>query len=216
MNEKPIILKTKDIEAVLDGQKTMMRVPIKIDFLPGVNPEWTGYVPILEYGKFFLEGSNHRPVTKEIKCLWQSGDVLWVKETWADVRGMGFGNDPLTDEPWNFAYKADIYPGSASDRVRIAYGVKWRPSIHMPRAAARIFLKVTNVRVERLQEILMHDMIAEGCVPDSVKGGQWQQWQRDYWIPYWDARYAKRGFPWKDNVWVWVVEFERTEVSTNG
>lgn len=63
------------------------------------------------------------------KAPYKPGGILWVRESWADLRGMGFGDDPRTDKPWNFAYRADTKPGSDGDMARIEYGVKWRPII---------------------------------------------------------------------------------------
>lgn len=87
------------------------------------------------------------------KAKHRPGDYIYCRETWADLRGMGFGNNPATDKPWNFAYKSDVKPGSDGDRARLDYGVKWRPSTHMPREAARLFFRVTKVEVVRLEDV---------------------------------------------------------------
>ena len=79
----------------------------------------------------------------------------------------------------------------------------------VPKDAPRIFLRVTDVRVEQVQEILCSDMKAEGVIPETVKGGQWQQWQEEYFRPVWDEIYAKQGYGWRTDPWVWVVTFER-------
>lgn len=158
--EKPIIFSTEMVRAILDGRKTQTRRVIKPQpkyELRLKDSRWH------EYSENPLADSQvGSPWGHEYKCPWLIGDILWVRETWADLRGMGFGNDPKTDKPWNFAYKADIKPGSDSDRARIDYGVKWKPSIYMPREAARLFLRVKNVRVERLQDITRMDCQAEG------------------------------------------------------
>lgn len=107
------------------------------------------------------------------------------------------------------AYKADgkEYPGE-----------KWRPSIYMPRKAARLFLRVTNVRVERLQDITEEDARGEGVKdpyeyqhPDyydqpHLRGLEINQ---SAFAGLWDSINAKRGFCWEVNPWVWVIEFER-------
>jgi hypothetical protein len=119
------------------------------------------------------------------------GDILWVRETWLLENG-------------------DRYTYRASEPF-LADWLKWRPSIFMPKEACRIWLRVTDVQCERLRDILCGDMKREGCIPETVTGGQYQQWQRDYWIPLWDSINAKRGYGWDANPWVWVISFERCE-----
>lgn len=133
----------------------------------------------------------------------QTGDRLWVRETWMDLLGTGI--ERMTGD--RYAYAADTPPGSYGDDARKGYGLKWRPSIHMPRAASRITLEITGIRVERLQEISGADCIAEGIdvssVPDYVFG--YQEAYRDLW-----ESINKPG-SWDKNPWVWVVEFRRIE-----
>ena len=90
-------------------------------------------------------------------------------------------------------------------------GCRWKPSIHMPKWAARIWLEVTGVRVERVQDISEEDAIAEGIPRGAVQYcGHAIRLFRDLW----DSINAKRGYPWEVNPWVWVVEFKRTETMT--
>lgn len=150
----------------------------------------------------------------------QPGDRLWVRESFADLRGTGIEHRPDPDGPLQrYAFAADSPPGSASDEARKDFGIKWKPSIHMPRSACRILLEITAVRVERLQNISEEQALAEGIdlerLADSQErydmvadhnmtgrptaGGAF----RDLWasingIESWDA-----------NPWVWVVEFKR-------
>ena len=106
------------------------------------------------------------------------GDRLWVRETWA----------PLTV---GYAYRADpVWNAPPADR--------WHPSIHMPRAASRITLEVTGVRVERLQDISEADVIAEGCPRQMLYG---TGWYRDLWLK------INGTGSWGANPWVWVIEF---------
>lgn len=215
MREKPILFSTEMVRAILDGRKTQTRRVMKPQPPEWVNslygPEW--YSPaIIDSNGDLQEGKPIYGVYDDygdfgVKCPYQPGGVLWVRETWADLRGMGFGNDPKTDKPWNFAYKADIKPGSDSDRARIDYGVKWKPSIYMPREAARLFLLVKNVRVERLREITEEDAIAEG-IRIGI-GGKPYFSCHDAFAALWDSINAKRGYGWDVNPWVWVIEFER-------
>ena len=132
------------------------------------------------------------------KCPYKPGDILWVRETWCTHEDMAdvFENQLRP----GYYYKAnEIGKEWVNDREI----VKWRPSIFMPREAARLFLKVKTVRVERLQDITAHDAIREGMesvMPfDTV----------DEFKELWDNLNAKRGYGWDTNPWVWVYEFEK-------
>lgn len=131
------------------------------------------------------------------------GDKLWVRETF----GIANGNGHRT------VYRADLgtdrWPASVSTEH-----AKWRPSIHMPRWASRITLEVLRVRVERLQDITEQDAVAEGftelgLICRTVGGGCIVA--REFFRKGWDELNAKRGYPWDDNPWVWVVEFRRLD-----
>lgn len=120
---------------------------------------------------------------------YEPGDILYVRETWAhpSLTEIGFGADPKM-----YLYKADGVQPAAWD--------KWHPSIHMPKEAARIFLRVKDVRVERLQHIDDDGVVAEG-----LKIG-------DPFDELWDStiKPADRAlYGWAANPWVWVIEFER-------
>jgi hypothetical protein len=119
------------------------------------------------------------------------GDRLWVRETFAQgVEGC----------PGGISYRAD-HADPKGDGP--AHPVKWRPSIFMPRAASRILLEITDVRVQRLQEISTRDIWAEGIAasPDVDPVHEW----RDLW----DSLNAARGFGWAANPWVWAITFRR-------
>lgn len=197
---KPIIFNTEMVRAILDGRKTTMRQVIK--------PQPDGIYTVLHYdydenycsvmcgGANIINGVMVLHDREErIEMPYAIGDVLYVRETWA-AWSRTYGTTP------QIHYKAD---GEALP------GVKWRPSIHMPKEAARIFLRVKDVRAERLQDMTMVDMQAEGVVPDNVAGGQWQRWQRDYMKPVWDSTIKAaeyEAYRWEANPWVWVIEFE--------
>lgn len=205
---KPIIFSTEMVRAILDGRKTQTRRVIKPqppetmqrkDFLGFIcsskeQPGSYGDKKYWRYGAPWGDGPDLN--TPFPDPPYHPGQILWVRETWQ--------HNPCRGSGWPYDYKATPEHNSYEHDT-------WRPSIHMPREAARLFLRVKNVRVERLQEILCGDMRREGCIPPTVKGGQYQQWQRDYWIPLWDSLYAKRGHGWDTNPWVWVTEFSRTE-----
>jgi hypothetical protein len=122
-----------------------------------------------------------------------------VREAWAP-------NDP----PSGYIYKADDASGHAS---RI-FGVKWRPSIFMPRSVSRLTLELTDVRVQRLQEISEEDARAEGCQNNhtakwpSGDPGFIHDVHRRNFARLWDEINAKRGYPWESNPWVWALTFK--------
>lgn len=213
---KPILFSTQMVSAILDGRKSQTRRVMKPKYS---NTHFEFRTD--KYGTQFVEmqndiegetwGKNPDGSTWHkllgyipIKPLYQPGDILWVREKFND------------DETADVLYAADqdfVDYGckDIDDRTIFEGDVKWRPSIFMPREAARIWLRVTDVRCERVQDILCGDMKREGCIPATVTGGQYQQWQRDYFIPLWDSINAKRGYPWASNPFVWVISFERCE-----
>ena len=115
-------------------------------------------------------------------CPYQVGDRLWVRETWKKKL------DRYADVKGAFVYKAN-YDRTFED-------AKWKPSIHMPRWASRITLEITEVRVERLNQISADDVTKEG-VDNLVT-----------FMLLWDRLNKKRGYEWKSNCWVWVITFK--------
>jgi len=197
---KPIIFSTPMVQAILDGKKTQTRRVIK----PQPDGEIKANIPYEFYGtkteRIFTD-------TKAYLAPCSVGDILWVRETWA--------KRVYSDN--RYYYKADDNLGAIFNRE----GDKWRPSIFMPREAARIFLKVTNVRVERLQEITAEDVIREGIKYSDSGPYHWHvlDTKLNAWINFhfhdeafkhlWDSLNAKRGYGWDTNPWVWVIEFEK-------
>ena len=132
------------------------------------------------------------------------GDRLWVRESYAEL------------DKNVFCYKADFKEEDQHP--------KWKPPIFMPRIAAAILLEITNLRVERLQDITEEDAIGEGILPIKVDGmiyPQWFDYCKDYKNGYanpvnsfrslWNSINIKKGFGWTTNPWVWVIEFKRIE-----
>lgn len=182
---KPILFNTDMVRAILDGRKTVTRRVVK--FKPGQNPQWTGYIP----DGPVLYGSNNIPTSKS---PYHPGDILYVRETWA--RSMA----------GTYIYKATDTPIILN---------RWRPSIHMPKEAARLFLRVTDVRVERLQDMHLIDCMKEGVQLTLVEQGDLViqgARARDRFAGVWDATIKPADLPlygWDANPWVWVIEFER-------
>lgn len=185
---KPIIFSTPMVRAILEGKKTQTRRVVK-----GVSED-TKSIVLLPEGQRYEDsvcGQRRRIISP--RTPYQPGDVLWVRETWAHSVDCGHLNHLHETK---IIYRADNR--CEPDR--------WRPSIHMPRWAARLFLRVTNVRCERVQEISEADALAEGFRPS-------ENWNQAKWAfrETWDSLNAKRGYGWDVNPWVWVYEFERVE-----
>ena len=212
MATKPILFNTEMVRAILKGQKTVTRrdpfqMPEEYNRIKGLYRDGKNQLcaifQCIDLGELTI---------KEIWARYQPGDILWVRETWAKSMA------------GTFMYKAD---GKAIMVER------WHPSIHMPREAARIFLRVTDVRMERLQEISYTDLLAEGVIPlghlpggckcsgytDGCMDGPCPNRDNyEYWryatpfIKLWDrtVKPADRNTSgWDADPWVWVIGFER-------
>lgn len=129
-----------------------------------------------------------------IKPPYQPGDILYVRETWKRAL-----NGYYYYEDWQRDDIADI--------------TKWKPSIHMPKEAARIWLRVTDVRVERLQEINAEGIRNEGISSMAVHVGDMEIALKE-WKNLWNSTVKKSDincYGWDANPWVWVIEFEMCE-----
>jgi len=209
MKERPIIF-TENIPAILEGRKTQTRRVIK---LKGYSREiWDKCVPhngdkAILLGEPYLK-VPYDPITdnagNRITCPYgQVGDRLWVRESY------GY----LIDG--SIAYRADCDPW----HLKHGYTIKWKPSIHMFRKDSRITLEITEVRVERLQEVTPEDCIEEGIISGiSLDTGLMEEeaiYEVDLIIRFerrWDSLNAKRGYGWEVNLWVWVISFKRVGV----
>lgn len=198
MGTKPILFNTENVRALLEGRKTNTRRVVK--FKGGQNPAWSGYVP----DGAVLYGSNN---ILAAKAPYQPGDILWVRETW---RLTGVISAP-------YAYRADEKPltlvGERGEILKVKY--KWRSPYHMPREAARIFLSVSDVRVERLQDIRLKDCEREGVQLNFVESADLVMGPiraRERFSGVWDRTIKPADRPlygWEANPWVWVIEFKR-------
>lgn len=157
-NAKPILFNQYMVKANMAGLKTATRRLMK--FPKGYNPEWSGYVadgPV-------LYGSHNVPA---VKAPYKAGDILYVRETWrvADAFGdYADGTKQFTIEYAAGGSQSILVTDLAYDKWRT--GARWRPSIHMPKKAARIFLRVTDVRAERLKDINGEQAYMEGVRVD--------------------------------------------------
>lgn len=188
MREKPILFSGPMVRAILEGSKTQTRRVLRVQ-----PSEETGSLSIGPYHPTAIDRHGEEQPGPEtygvysscgefgLRCPYgQPGDRLWVRETWAKTYVRQAGAE------W-FVY--------ATGDNRTDYGGPWKPSIHMPRAASRITLEITGVRVERLGEISESDARAEGV--QSVAEFK-ELWASINGLGSWEA-----------NPWVWVVEFRR-------
>lgn len=201
---KPILFNTEMVQAILDDRKTVTRRIIKPQpkakiayCCDGSNCGKWGYPSEDVYKIWGDEFKRSEKLSKEEEIkIWTSpchtNDILYVRETWCKGH--------INNSQDQYFYKADD---------NFMFPCKWRPSIHMPKEAARIFLRVTDVRVERLQEIMEdppgpnNQVVKEGC----TYGGDF--------ITVWDRTIKKSDYNkygWYANPWVWVIEFERMEI----
>jgi len=192
MSIKPILFNTDMVRAILDGRKTVTRRILAEKEVLDKN-WWLDREPYLHNGKWYydeqkaVDASN----TCELKPKYKPGDILYVRETWQCI-------NPYSDK--EYVYKASCDADFASDIG------KWLPSIHMPKEAARIWLKVTDVRVERLQDITDSQAENEGANDyTSTANGFFYIWDRTI-----NKQNIER-YGWDANPWVWVIEFERCE-----
>lgn len=193
---KPILFNTEMVRAILDGRKDATRRIVK-GFIPD-DAVW-GYTAFTPKGYISCRGTFADGYgEKFFKLPCEPGNILYVRETWKKA-------------PNGYYYYEDW------QRNDIADVTKWKPSIHMPKEAARIWLKVTNVRVERLQEIAEAGIRKEGVDVDPKEcAGKFDFTSELFFLfqRLWDSTIKKSDldrYGWNVNPWVWVIEFERCE-----
>lgn len=174
---KPILFNTQMVQAILEGRKTVTRRVVKPQ--PQGQPYRMGNSSC--WPGCFADSKS----ANVYKPPYQPGDILYVRETFVQVA-------------------AHIYWYKADSPVQ---NILWRPSIHMPKQAARIFLRVTDVFSEPLKSIRYFDCLAEGIPYRQME----DDIIRDF-AELWDStiKHADRAsYGWEANPWVWVIEFER-------
>lgn len=182
---KPILFNTEMVQAIMEGRKIVTRRVIKPQ--PN-NIEMLNGVFSSGLLKIFYDFDKEI----NIKAPYEVGDILYVRETWCYHKT---GN-------W-YGYRAD---GDYRD-----LDLRWKPSIHMPKEAARIFLKVTDVRVEKLQEITDKEAEKEGIKAETNNSGKMHLYT---FISLWNSTIKPKDldkYGWKTNPWVWVIDFEGVE-----
>ena len=239
---KPILFNTEMVRAILDGRKTCTRRLVK----PQPDEKHTyplGFVTDStekkEVGNFGFGINEYGVSIQYVKPPYQLGDILYVRETWqcwrahryeatADIRFRAGGDD----------VRLQFANGNTDSIDRLDYDIfvhkwfshngEWKPSLFMPKEAARIWLKVTDVRVERLQEITEKQACMEGTDPWDEVCYENNGWHPTFSDPdsggdpnmvngfhkLWNSTIKKSDldrYGWDANPWVWVIEFERCE-----
>ena len=185
---KPMLMITEMVKAISAGRTSLTRQLIK------PQPYNVLYNGILQQGEIedgeVLLTLNKDNITEMLIPPYQAGDVLYVRETWC--------KGSLNGGAEQYFYKADDND----------FHCQWRPAIHMPKEAARIFLRVIGVRVERLQDITVNGILQEGIDFDiETPIASWRNF-----IDLWESTLKKPNiykYGWDANPWVWVIEFER-------
>lgn len=179
---KPILFNTEMVRAILDGRKSVTRgVPNCAEKAFKVAIEIKGY--------FELAHKNGKTVT--IRPPYNVGDILYVRETWCKG-SLNYGEE-------RYFYKVD---GTIPH-------CEWDPSTCMPKEAARIFLRVTDILVEKLQDITKDGIIAEGAETDEYL--DYEEWATAVTLP--GSRMITDKYGWDANPWVFVIEFERVKIN---
>lgn len=211
--DRPIIFNGEMVRAILDGKKTQSRRPVRPQPMCEEQPVlcddglWRGRYRQLCYDKdggvdFDVEVAEFGPCP-----FGKPGDTLWVKETFfVNYHKHEWPRMLMEQLLGETYYRADGIPDFDGEEGDMC----WQPSMHMPRWASRLSSKVTDVRVERLQEISRGDIDAEGT--DMAKSYELRNYPLTIhqlaYADLWDSIYAKHGLGWEANPWVWVVSFE--------
>lgn len=195
---KPILFNTEMAKAILEGRKTVTRRVVKpcsknaCGFYVVTRQSDGAFMGVYDYDENEMMYENSQTPPANV------GDVLYVRETWSEWTG-------------GYIYKAWSGPFPQPGEATI---MNWHPSIHMPKEAARIFLKVTDVRVEQLQKIDIEGIRNEGLSSMAVHAGD-MEIALEEWKILWDSTIKKdklEFYGWDANPYVWVIEFEQIKI----
>jgi hypothetical protein len=230
---KPILFNTEMVRAILDGRKSCTRRLVK----PQPDEKHTyplGFVTDStekkEVGCFGFGIDEYGGSIQYAKPPYQPGDILYVRETWErfecwNCEGDERGNCPKEPQKSVLDKTCGCYMYRATDEI--SGDAKWHPSIHMPKEAARIWLRVTDVRIERLQSITVEGAIREGAegekchhtnagafgCTDCMNTG-WIEPPQVEFMQIWNSTIKKSDldrYGWDASPWVWVIEFVKIE-----
>lgn len=213
---KPILFNTEMVRAILDGQKTCTRRVVKTrrkdacGFYVTKRPDGS-FTGVYEYDE------DERMFENQL-IQYKPGDILYVRETWTKECGKYYYRadydsdylDPCETLSGGYPASCRNYPG-CEGCTATSWRIRWHPSIHMPKDAARIWLKVTDVRVERLQDITSEQIYREGTEVEEpfVLNGEEKRYA---FSVLWNSTIKKSDrdrYGWQANPYVWKIEFER-------
>lgn len=212
---KPILFNTEMVRAILDGRKTCTRRILKHDVESILNSP---------YHKKHPEVEDRQIISKLCQPPYQPGDILYVRETWqcwrahryeatADIRFRAGGDDVRLQFANGNTDSIDRLDYDTFVHKWFSHNGEWKPSLFMRKEAARIWLKVTDVKVERLQDITSEQIGREGVeveYPHVLNGEE----KRYAFLTLWNSTIKKsnlNSYGWDANPYVWVIEFERCE-----
>ena len=197
---KPILFNAEMVRAILDGRKTCTRRAVKHNVDAILNSPYHMEHPEVEDAWLIKK-----------LCIppYELGDLLYVRETWCGL--------PVNEAGHMRGHTIYYYKADGELRPKGWRGT-WHPSIHMPKEAARIWLKVTDVRVERLQAITEDGAKSEGANWKNGRNVGWEEKMKrtatERFAEIWNSTIKKTDldrYGWDANPWVWVIEFERCE-----
>lgn len=235
---KQILFNTEMVRAILNERKTQTRRPIKS---PTGKFIAVGDKPNNRFVEYVYE-----TISKKAKPPYQPGDILYVRETWRigawnehiQAIAVDYFADNCIRREWIYIEDEErfekywIQSTEDAEKAGIQVGedemyhwepgeapTRWRPSIHMPKEVARIFLKVADVWIERVQDITYENAIAEGIKETDIYNDMLEHCSavglgtggipEQAFAELWDNLYQFKGYSWDDNPWVWVIEFEK-------
>ncbi|MBU3098363.1 MULTISPECIES: ASCH domain-containing protein [Clostridium] len=224
--ERPILFNTAMVQAIIEDRKVSTRRPVK---RTPSNDDPSGYGFWKEYSerdkRWYVKDYTHSPIWWTLReyiskfSKYHIGDTIWVRETWTNLQALD-DNENFIDGTERYYYRAGDCPEFTyylNDDGTYRDSPKWSPSIHMPRKAARIFLNITDVRIERLKNITEPEALKEGFVSSVISNAKGDDYTgfyaHEHFIDTWDKTYAKKGNGWDDNPWVWVIEFEAGDIN---
>lgn len=205
MAVKGILFNTEMVRAILDGKKSCTRRLVKTRRKDACGFYVTRRKADGLFAGIYEYDENESMFDNQLEPPYQPGDIIYVRETWHKyIKRVGEGQN---------CHLAEFYGYKASVANSEDAGEPWKPSIHMPKEAARIWLKVTDVRVERLQEITADDIRNEGLSSAAVHCEDMEIALKE-WENLWNSTIKKSDlgrYGWNASPWVWVIEFERCE-----